>query len=74
MLFRSLRSEALELAKLQYDIAEKDFINGMISSSNLSTEKERQSSALEAFEKSKYELTRGIMILEVVTRTPILKK
>ena len=69
-----LRSEALELAKLQYDIAEKDFINGMISSSNLSTEKERQSSALEAFEKSKYELTRGIMILEVVTRTPILKK
>ena len=37
-------------------------------------EKERQSDALEAFEKSKFELTKSLMILELITRTPILKK
>ena len=30
--------------------------------------------ALEAFEKSKLEVTKSLMILEVITRTPILKK
>ncbi len=69
-----LRAETLELAKLQYDIAEKDFINGMITSSDLSSEKQRHTIALEAFEKSKYELTRCLMILEVITNTSILKK
>ena len=69
-----LRSEALELAKLQYNIAEKDFINGMITSGNLSVEKERQSNALEAFENSRFELTKSIMILEVISHTPIINK
>ena len=69
-----IRGEALELAKFQYEISEKDFINGMIESSALSIDKQRQSNALEAFEKSRYELTRSIMILEVVSKTPILKQ
>ena len=69
-----LRTEALELAKLQYNIAEKDFINGMITSGNLSVEKERQSNALEAFENSRFELTKSIMILEVISHTPIINK
>lgn len=69
-----LRSEALELASLQYDIAEKDFTNGIIQSGDLSVEKQRQSTAMEAFEKSRFEVTKSLMILEVVTRTPILKK
>jgi len=37
-------------------------------------EKERQSQALERFENTKFELTKSLMILEIITRTPILKK
>jgi outer membrane protein len=69
-----LRAEALILANVQYNIAEKDFTNGTIESTTLSIEKGRQSQALESFEKSKYELTKSLMILEVITRTPILRK
>lgn len=69
-----LRAEALELATLQYEIAEKNFANSNIDSGSLSTEKQRQSSALEAYEKSKFELTKSLMILEVITRTSILRK
>lgn len=69
-----LRAEALILANVQYSIAEKDFTNGTIESTTLSIEKGRQSQALESFEKSKYELTKSLMILEVITRTPILRK
>ncbi|WP_251235994.1 MULTISPECIES: TolC family protein [Bacteroides] len=69
-----LRAEALELATLQYEIAEKDFTNGVIDSGQLSIEKQRQSTAMEAYEKSKFELTKSLMILEVITRTPILRK
>ena len=69
-----LRAETLELATLQYNIAEKDFINGNITSSSLSSEKQRQSVALESFEKCKYEITRCLMILEVITCTSFLSK
>lgn len=69
-----LRAEALELATLQYEIAEKNFSNSTIDTGNLSTEKQRQSSATEAYEKSKFELTKSLMILEVITRTSILRK
>ena len=66
-----LRAESLVLANVQYNIAEKDFTNNAIESGTLSLEKERQSDALEAFEKSKFELTKSLMILELITRTPI---
>ena len=69
-----LRAEALELATMQYDVAEKNFVNNTINTGDLSTEKQRQSTALEAFEKSKFEVIKSLMILEVITRTPILRK
>ena len=69
-----LRAEALELATLQYEIAEKNFANNSIDTGDLSVEKQRQSSAMEAYEKSKFELTKSLMILEVITRTSILRK
>ncbi len=69
-----LRAEALELATLQYEIAEKNFSNNTIDTGDLSVEKQRQSSATEAYEKSKFELTKSLMILEVITRTSILRK
>lgn len=69
-----MRSENVVLASVQYEISEKNFANGTIESTDLATDKERQSQAMEAFEKSKFELTKSLMILEVITRTPILQK
>ncbi len=47
-------------------------MTGPIDSGVLSAEKSRQSVAKEKFEKSKFELTKSLMILEVITRTSIL--
>jgi outer membrane protein TolC len=69
-----LRAESLELAKLQYNLAENDFINGSINSSELSIEKERQSTAQELFEKSRTELTKSLVTLEVITNTKMINK
>ena len=69
-----MKSESLILANVQYEISEKNFANGTIESTDLSTDKERQSQAREAYEKSKYELTKSLMILEVISRTPIIRK
>lgn len=69
-----LRSESLVLANLQYEISEKNFANGTIESTELAVEKERQSQARESYEKSKFELTKSLMILEVISRTPIIRK
>lgn len=68
-----LSAEALMLANVQYSIAEKDFSNGTIDSGILSSEKSRQSDAQEKFENSKFELSKSLMILELITHTPILK-
>lgn len=69
-----LRTEALELATLQYNIAEKDFTNNEINASALSIEKQRQSTAMEAYETSKFELTKSLMMLEVITHTSIIRR
>ena len=69
-----MRSESLVLATVQYEISEKNFANGTIASSELATDKEKQSQAREAYEKSKFELTKSLMILEVIARTPIIRK
>ena len=63
----------LKLANVQYSIAEKDFSNGAIDSGTLSSEKSRQSDAQEKFENSKFELSKSLMILELITHTPILR-
>lgn len=69
-----MRGESLILASVQYEISEKNFANGTIESTELATDKERQSQAQEAYEKSKYELTKSLMILEMISRTPIIRK
>ncbi|WP_321481158.1 TolC family protein [uncultured Bacteroides sp.] len=68
-----LRAEALILSNAQYAITEKKFSNGTVDSSTLSVEKERQSNTLESFEKTKFELIKNLMTLELITHTPILK-
>lgn len=69
-----MRSESLVLANVQYEISEKNFANGTIESSDLAVDKERQSTAREAYENSKFELTKSLMILEVISRTPLIRK
>lgn len=69
-----MRAEALVLANIQYEIIEKDFTSGSVDSSVLAVEKDRQSQTRERFENSKFELTKSLMILEVITRTPMLRK
>ena len=69
-----MRSEGLVLANVQYEISEKNFANGTIESIDLATDKERQSQAREAYEKSKFELTKSLMMLEIISRTPIIRK
>ncbi|MBD3590373.1 TolC family protein [Bacteroides sp. GM023] len=69
-----MRSENLVLANVQYEISEKNFANGTIESSDLAVDKERQSTARESYENSKFELTKSLMILEIISRTPIIRK
>jgi hypothetical protein len=68
-----LRAEAIILATAQYEITEKDFANGTVDSGTLSTEKEKQSQAIESFENNKSELNKSLMTLEVITHTKFLK-
>ncbi len=68
-----LRAEAIILATAQYEITEKDFASGTVDSGTLSTEKEKQSQAIESFENNKSELNKSLMTLEVITHTKFLK-
>ncbi|HPW71834.1 MAG TPA: TolC family protein [Bacteroides graminisolvens] len=67
-----LRAEAVVLETAQYEITEKNFANGMIETIDLSTQKSKQSQALESFENSKAELNKSLLILEVITHSRIL--
>ncbi|MDR0893369.1 MAG: TolC family protein [Mediterranea sp.] len=69
-----IKSEHLLLAGVQYDISEKNFANGTIDSSTLAVDKQRHSMAQQEYENSKFELTRSLMILEIIARTPLLQQ
>lgn len=69
-----LRAESLVLTNVEYAIMEKGFASGTVTSKELAVEKERQSVAKERYESSKAELNRSLMILEVITQTPIIRK
>jgi len=69
-----LRSEATVLANAQYEISERNFINGTMTSAELAVQKENQSVIIQRFEDSKFELNKSLMILEVITQTPIIRK
>lgn len=69
-----LRAESVVLANTQYAIIQRQFLNGTATSDLLATEKENQSVTMERFETIKSELTKNLMILEVITGTPILRK
>lgn len=69
-----LKSENLVITNAQYAIAEKDFTNGIIEFSNLSKVKQEQTNSLEQYESTKAELINSLLILEIITKTPILNR
>lgn len=69
-----LRAESLVLANVEYSIVEKNFANGTVTSKELAMEKERQSVSKEKYETSRTELSKSLMMLELITQTPIIRK
>lgn len=67
-----MKAENVMLASTQYKIVEKDFINGQANSSELSMEKANQTKALEEYEISKSQLNTSLLMLEIVTHTPLV--
>ena len=70
---KELVENAIDAGSTAITVEIKDFSNGAIDSGTLSSEKSRQSDAQEKFENSKFELSKSLMILELVTHTPILR-
>lgn len=69
-----LRAESLVITNAHYAIVEKDFANGIIDSSVLAEEKQRQRSSFEQYENTKTELTKNLLFLESITQTSILNQ
>ncbi|NDW12755.1 hypothetical protein D0T50_07610 [Bacteroides sp. 214] len=69
-----IRAEAVVLANIQYRHTERNFANGLTGSDALALEKEKQSLTIERYEGSKSLLTKSIMMLEILTNTPIINK
>lgn len=69
-----MQAEALLLAKVQYEISEKNFINATINSTELSVEKGKYALAFENYEKTKSEIAKKLLMLELISHTTILRK
>lgn len=69
-----IKSESLVITNTNYDIAEKSFASGTIDIQEFIIEKEKQTIVLEQFENAKAELTMNLLILEILTQTPILNR
>lgn len=69
-----ISAESVVLANEKYKFLERSFANGTIEFSVLATEKENQSMTRQRFEDSKFELNKSLMILELITQTPIIRK
>lgn len=67
-----MKAENVILASTQYKIVEKDFVNGQANSSELSIEKTNQTKALEEYEVTKSELNTSLLVLEIITHTPLI--
>jgi len=67
-----MKAENVILASTQYKIVEKDFVNGQATSGDLSTEKTNQTKALEEYETTKSQLNTSLLMLEIVTHTPLV--
>lgn len=65
-------SAEMAAAKAQYTFSKTDFINGKIDMQELSRHKSIESSAIREYEKSRAELNKAILQLEILSKTPII--
>ncbi|MDD4190771.1 MAG: TolC family protein [Mangrovibacterium sp.] len=69
-----VKIETLTFARAQYQMAEKEFINGKIEVQDLSQQKANQASALVDYEHTRASLNRALLQLEILSKTEILKR
>lgn len=65
-------SEEMATAKAQYTFSKTDYINGKIDMQELSRQKSIESAAIRQYEKTRAELNKAILQLEVLSKTPII--
>jgi outer membrane protein TolC len=69
-----LNNEAVIQATAQYEIAERNFVNGKITPLDLSNSKSAQSVTKEKYEDTRADLIKNLMLLEVISHTSLTKK
>ena len=69
-----LKAEYMTFANAQYQVGEKDFINGKGDASTLSSQKNIQITAASDYESTRAILNTSLLKLEMITRTPIINK
>jgi len=69
-----IKGESLALINARYQIEESDFLNGKIDINAITTIKSMKIQAYSDYEATRSVVNRDIMILEVITHTPIFNK
>lgn len=69
-----LKAEYMAFANAQYQVGESDFLNGKGDASALSSMKQIQINAASDYEINRATLNSSLLKLEVISRTPILKR
>ncbi|MEL7598487.1 MAG: TolC family protein [Proteiniphilum sp.] len=69
-----LKVEALSFANVQFELAQRDFLNGNIQAGELGQMKTMQMDALETYEQTRAELNRALLQLEVLAKTKIINR
>lgn len=67
-------TEAMTMAKTNYDGAETDFLNGKLDMQSLARQKSIEASAIRAYEEVRRALNSALLQLEVFTNTPIISR
>ncbi len=67
------KAETLSFANAQFEVISNDFENGNADISNLNTMKKIQTDALENYQETRSQLNRGILQLEILSKTKIIK-
>lgn len=67
-----LKAEAMAFATAQYQIGERDFINGKGTPTSLNNQKEMQVKAITEYETIRASLNCALLKMELLTRTPII--
>jgi len=67
-----IKSETLTFANAQFKAGQNDFLNGKEDLNTLNTQKSTQNQALMEYESIRSNISRDILLLEILTNTPII--